>query len=761
MLQSIFYSFCICIIFEAIVYQPFLIANSWDQLRPSSAISKDLPAESVQTLIEFYKDRYAQIAGESKREAGYQLSIQRLRGSEERVQAILGDPRASGGDKERIAQFMVFGKGGIFHFWDDLTTEEKKEFLRQLEVIDIEEVEELYQRFIARGEEGARVEVQSKTLSVPEVYDLTQGPTQDNLAVQRIGEEAFRKGNVAYATLAGGSGSRLGYEHPKILFPASQVMSWSLAKMTAQKIRALSEKYGKPVPWLIMTSDVTHEETVEFFSRHIVGGKYFGEVPVDWVRFVRQRVMPQVTNLGEFVLEKKNKIIVGGFGHGDIRDWVLQDRETQQWLARFGVKYVSMLNVDNAFMPGPASFGAHIRSAKDLRRGAEHMSLTVVEKNDPNERVGMVILQDEKLAVIEYNQVPAELTYLKYVYTLDGTPFVVFRSDRGIYTLDLLEEFERRAQESGRKGKELGAWMTHHLASLQELPEEFRDQRLGRECSKETLTRHAHLWFRLGSINQLIWSLSSFQDSGNPLEPLPVVVARNKTVEGFDPETFRWVTVSTNKFEIMAFHGFIRGLIQGAVLLVSREENFAPIKEMTGPESPQSAAHLYSEYDRRLLTDQGEWQVSQEAIVELSPAFFLASRQSLNARLGENGFVGANTQIYLSGTQTLIGRNFRLERGERNGQFILRVEDEYDSQTNVRIGDNVAVRSHVSFHLRGENDLIIDSGLVFDFPLAIKLAQGEKMRIDTQTLERLRNNPRLDNPAEDFQEDKHRNALLN
>src|SRR5262249_52479545 len=94
----------------------------------------------------------------------------------------------------------------------------------------------------------------------------------DPVACRSAGEALLRAGKVAAFTVAGGQGSRLGYEGPKGCYPAGAVTGKPLFQIFAEQILAASRKYGRPVPWYIMTSPLNHEVTVGFFREH----RYFG-----------------------------------------------------------------------------------------------------------------------------------------------------------------------------------------------------------------------------------------------------------------------------------------------------------------------------------------------------------------------------------------------------------------------------------------------------------------------------------------------------
>src|SRR5207249_4994038 len=81
--------------------------------------------------------------------------------------------------------------------------------------------------------------------------------------VRSLGETALRRGEVAVLVVAGGQGSRLGFDHPKGMFPIGPVTDKTLFQIHAEKVLALARRYGKPLPLLVMTSPATDAETRE------------------------------------------------------------------------------------------------------------------------------------------------------------------------------------------------------------------------------------------------------------------------------------------------------------------------------------------------------------------------------------------------------------------------------------------------------------------------------------------------------------------
>src|SRR5262249_42339525 len=110
--------------------------------------------------------------------------------------------------------------------------------------------------------------------------------------------------------VAGGSGTRLGFEGPKGTFPIGPVSSASLFQIHAEKIVALGRRFGRTVPLYIMTSPENHRASVDFFAAH----DRFG---LDHVRSFVQGQMPAVDReSGRILLAARDKVALSPDGHG-------------------------------------------------------------------------------------------------------------------------------------------------------------------------------------------------------------------------------------------------------------------------------------------------------------------------------------------------------------------------------------------------------------------------------------------------------------
>ena len=164
------------------------------------------------------------------------------------------------------------GQEHVLTWWDHLTDAERRTLLEQVQALDLPALRELYEQ----REHAYRF----RRRSASSRFRWSAHDAPHNAAARQHGEQALRAGEVAVLLVAGGQGSRLGFEHPKGMFPVGPVSGKSLFQMHAEKVLATQRRYGKPVPFLVMTSPATDAETRQFFAEH----HYFG-LPAEEVHF--------------------------------------------------------------------------------------------------------------------------------------------------------------------------------------------------------------------------------------------------------------------------------------------------------------------------------------------------------------------------------------------------------------------------------------------------------------------------------------------
>jgi len=460
------------------------------------------------------------------------------------------------------------GQGQVFRFWDCLNEEQQTRLAAQLAEVDLAEIDRLVKTLVKGN--GA-VEVDFEGLQPAPCIPL---PTKGGDAhlwqkARETGEEALRAGRVAAFTVAGGQGTRLGFDGPKGTFPVTPVRKASLFQVFAEKIRCAGETYGVAIPWFIMTSRLNHEATVSFFREN----DFFGLEGND-VIFFSQGMMPAVDFDGKLLLESPDSLALSPDGHGGSLRALVRSGATAT-MAERGIDIISYFQVDNPLVRAidPAFVGFHLIENSE-------MSSKMIPKAYPGEKVGHFTLLNGKLTVIEYSDLPSEL-----------------------------------AEEREPNGD---------------------------------------LRFRAGSIAIHVFSRAFVEKMGSGQGALPMHRADKKIgVAGEDGKTRKPDSPNGIKFEMFVFDA-LPGAGNPIVIETAREEDFSPVKNAEGLDSPETCRRDLLRQYARWLEDLGiEVPVDDEGVpnrnFELSPLLgfdresFVANPENRNLPVpGEGQVFGAS-----------------------------------------------------------------------------------------------------------------------
>ncbi|HEY4990414.1 MAG TPA: UDPGP type 1 family protein [Opitutaceae bacterium] len=296
-----------------------------------------------------------------------------------------------------IETFRRAGQGQVFAFYDRLAPEARSRLLAEASEIDLGEVDRLVRVHVAGGGAPA-VDLEGLEPAPYERLPSHGGDAGAWAKAKATGEGALRSGQVAAFTVAGGQGTRLGYDGPKGTFPVTPVRRHSLFQVFAEKILAAGRRYGRPLHWFIMTSHQNHTATEAFFQDN----RFFG-LEAGRVHFFRQGRMPAVDFSGKILLETQGSLALSPDGHGgSLR--ALERTGALDLMASEGITTLSYFQVDNPIVRciDPAFIGWH------LARGSE-MSSKTVPKAYPEEKLGHFCARKGKLVVIEYSDLPMAL----------------------------------------------------------------------------------------------------------------------------------------------------------------------------------------------------------------------------------------------------------------------------------------------------------------------------------------------------------------
>ena len=314
------------------------------------------------------------------------------------------------------------GQGQILRFWEELTDDQKDSLKKQIEGIDFQMI---------------RASMQQPNLAMESVISPLHTFTCEEQEAEKetdknLGEEIIRQGKVAALVLAGGQGSRLGYDGPKGTLKVGITKDLYLFGILISNMLDNMKQAGseKPLHFLVMTSDQNHEATVKFFEEK----EYFG-YPKDYIHFFRQDMAPALSHEGKILLEDKDRISLAPNGNGG---WFssMQRCGLLDVLKKDGVEWINVFSVDNVLqnIADPVFLGA--ASSRGIYAGAK-----VIAKVSPDEKVGAICYRNGRPSVVEYSELTDEMRNAKdqdgnYLYHFGVTLNYIFH----------LEETEKAAR---------------------------------------------------------------------------------------------------------------------------------------------------------------------------------------------------------------------------------------------------------------------------------------------------------------------------
>ncbi|HVS53170.1 MAG TPA: UDPGP type 1 family protein [Opitutaceae bacterium] len=447
-----------------------------------------------------------------------------------------------------IENFRRAGQAQVFAFFHELAPAQQQRLLEEAAEIDLAEVERLTRTLLGASGAGA-VNLEGLAPAPYEKRPEHGGDAGAWAKAKVAGEAALRAGRVAAFTVAGGQGTRLGYDGPKGTFPVTPLKKKALFQVFAEKIRAAGTRYGRPLHWFIMTSHANHAATEAFFAEH----EFFG-LDRGRVHFFRQGRMPAVTFDGRIMLETKGTIALSPDGHGgSLR--ALERSGSLDLMRAEGIDTLSYFQVDNPLVRAidPEFVGWH------LARGSE-MSSKTVPKAGAEEKVGHFCTQHGKTIVVEYSDLP-----LAMQRETDASGRLRYLA--GSIAIHVLErEFVRRMAGQGQGAQDAG---------------------------------HGALPFHRAD------------------KKIPTVDAQGSPVK---PEKPNGV-----KFEMFVFDA-LPFAARPVVIETRRENDFSPVKNATGVDSPQTSRDDQLRQFARWLRANGasiEADASglPRATIEVSPLF--------------------------------------------------------------------------------------------------------------------------------------------
>jgi len=290
------------------------------------------------------------------------------------------------------------GQGHLVRALERLDPEGRAGLAAEIESLDLDLVRSLVDDLVLGEGGGPAV---PKDLEPPEVVALprTEAEREAERRAREAGEAHVREGRVAAVLVAGGQGTRLGFEGPKGAYPFAPISGRTLFAHLAAKVAAVRARCRCELPWYVMTSPANDRETREVFARH----GWFGLPPESVILFV-QGTMPAVDReTGRILLEAPDHLALSPDGHGGL----LRALARQGLLGQMGDRGIETLftfQVDNPLVRVAKAelVGRHVQAAAE-------MSNLVVRKRSPEERMGVIARSHGRTVLVEYSDLPKEL----------------------------------------------------------------------------------------------------------------------------------------------------------------------------------------------------------------------------------------------------------------------------------------------------------------------------------------------------------------
>ena len=428
----------------------------------------------------------------------------------------------------------------------------------QVESLDWEELTTALDECLFKKNQSSIPQEYGPASYLPAIPSTTEQKILYKQAYQH-GEGLISSGKIAAFTVAGGQGTRLGYDGPKGTLPVSPIKNKPLFQLFAEQIRGVSEKYESVIPWYIMCSPLNLEATISHFEEN----NHYGLAKED-IKFFAQGVMPATDFEGNLLLASEDSLALSPNGHGGSLK-ALIDSGSIKDMANRGIQHVSYFQVDNPLVStiNPLFIGLHDLQESD-------MSSRSLTKTGPFEKLGNFVSIGERLAIIEYSDLPEEKALEK----------------------DELGEIKYRA----------GSPAIHILRR------DFIEQ------------------FASGEIKL-------------PYHRAEKKVAHvDETGQLLSPDQPNAVKFETFVFDALPFAK------NPLILEADRNEEFSPVKNMTGVDSLESSQQDQIKRAKRWLKNAG-YAIKAETTVEICPRAYPSEPALLSANLDEYNF-DANS-IYL------------------------------------------------------------------------------------------------------------------
>ena len=285
-----------------------------------------------------------------------------------------------------------YGQGHVLKYYEELSAAEQEALLTQIEETDMSILEKC-----KNMEELAKKGVISP-LAAMELSEIEANKE----SFTATGMKAIQDGKVAAVLLAGGMGTRLGSDDPKGMYNIGETKDLYIFECLVNNLMDVVKQTGSWIHFFIMTSDKNNDATIKFLTEH----EFFG-YKAEYVHFFKQEMAAATDYNGKIYLEEKGKLSTSPNGNGG---WFVSMKNAGllEVVKKEGIEWLNIFAVDNVLqrIADPCFVGATLQ--KNCVVGAK-----VVRKNAPDEKVGVMCLEDGRPSIVEYYELTEELMNAK------------------------------------------------------------------------------------------------------------------------------------------------------------------------------------------------------------------------------------------------------------------------------------------------------------------------------------------------------------
>ncbi len=290
--------------------------------------------------------------------------------------------------EEAAKKLKEYGQEHVLRYYDELDGRQQEKLLNQIEETDFSVLNHI------KDVETGLTRGKFAPLPVMQRAEIMEREKE----FHDEGVRVIKEGKTAALLLAGGMGTRLGSDNPKGMYDIGLNKPVYIFQRIIENLLDVVKETDTWIHLFIMTSEVNHEKTVNFLKEK----DYFG-YREDRITFFKQSMAPACDYNGKLYMEEKGKLFTSPNGNGG---WYssMERVGLDKVLKNEGIEWIDLFAVDNILQRicDPCFVGATaIRKAS--------VGAKVVKKAAPDEKIGVMCLEDGKPSIVEYYDLSQEM----------------------------------------------------------------------------------------------------------------------------------------------------------------------------------------------------------------------------------------------------------------------------------------------------------------------------------------------------------------